>query len=621
MKIGRKLVGTALCICMLLAMLGAMAVAAESKELVVNGAFTTLNAETSLPNKWSGAGDVTFVMQTGDASLGDYVKLAVEKGGDTPQISQSRANIDISGGQQYILRFRYKTATNLATQVLFTEYSGEDSVKSHTLRLEESGDSWQTGMYAFQAKAESTNLSLTFRLNVNYAPAEVCVDDVSLVEVSDAREYANGSFELLQEGGEPYGVTGGTVVTAENYSGNNSLEIAAGRIASVQLSSVDMAPRTSTTAGEQYIVTGYVKGAAGNTAVISLRNDNAGAAVLSSKTVSCTGNWQRFQFSGNLFSANAVVTVEAGNAPVYVDALALGKYSNLLTNGSFETDKGLKASKTSKEVDEGTAAKTLVAHFITQATDAPDGGSYLYFEPGDVQSWLQITAAAAPEQNTRYLFSFWYKTTVSDSFIQMYNAIDAGSGSARVNLYNTNGVWKQGEFTFEVLAGKSMDLVMRYDKELTNGQYVAIDSLELRELTEEEAKLAFYANGDFDAALGTYPVRNTYMNSLGQPVETAKDLASISAVYVTPTGSTAENNEVVVMAAYEMVNGVKQLVKVEFGIAELPTPGEDGAAVPDVYPTATMELTDVPNGAEIRAFVWDGVSGMKATGFTTSITK
>ncbi len=484
----------------------------------------------------------------------------------------------------YLVSYRYLSSRDKQGYIEIYDYDATSYVKN-SKDLKSSGGEWTTGMYLFKTAEDTETLSVVCGSKGYYVASgttTVCFDDFSIRKV------------VPDETGTIVNVVTGT-------ASEDGIYTAADGKLSMQLTS------TVVSAGETAVVSGYFTAPVG-TEVEAKVTDVEGSGTPLAKKFTGTGSLQLFEMVG--IGYNGVIEVQITGTDVTADTLSIVKDTNLLKNASFED-----AQDTYWKISDNGPAPTS---YYKEDGDCPDGTRYVYFGENSLTGLVQIASSTERITGTegeRFLFSVWYKTKGADARIAIYQYGTELKSSYMpdMRLFNTDGEWRKAEMTFEMLPGAtSFDVYLRNSNTtttaLTEGQYVAYDLPVIQRISDDDTKLGFY---NYNITTVAKPSKNDsapYMTILGQSVSTASGLTELSATYVTKDGITQNSGkETVMLAVYENIGGKKQLVKLAVSETEVPETGK-------AYPTATLDLTGLSEGCEIRAFAWDSISGMKPAG-------
>ncbi len=589
MKITRKIWSMVLCSCLILSLLCIVPVGAAEQtgeELVPEGqgAFDGLTSgkEGYLGN-WQieGGGSIVPCNPEDASSEDEYLKL-VSTSDIQAKATLSRTFFEdkIAPKKTYLFSLAYYSKTANQAYIQMYEYAGSSSTgDSHKIDLPSTGGAWKETAFLFTTDASSAgtvnSISVSLNCHKYYVGTEetdtVLFDNISIREVNTAE------YDVVSR------VIAGSE-TADGYKANDAEGVV------LQLLPLGW---TST---DKAVVTGYVKAAQGESVTVS-----AGAAFApdsAGETFTGTGEWIPFAFSGIAYNGNITVAA-TGNAEI--KGITIQKDTNILEDTMFG-DNWSKAYA-------GT-------HTISSDTDCPATGACLEMErTANEKKYLYYTNFVTYNAKDRYLFSIWYKSEIT-AFVSIEHRGYA-TDSPSVDLPPTNGKWKRMEFVFEMLesapTSNTIYLQLGYQK---NGKTeigsVFFCAPSIEKLSNVKRNSLYAPCGTLMTVTGKdYSNAATHMQILGEPVQSAAGLNEVKAVYI--NGATPSTGNVVVAAYTKDANSTKQLVSVTVSGA-LPTSGV-------AYPTAMLDTSKLTAGTEIRTFVWDGISGLKALEKAVKITK
>lgn len=593
MKTTRKIWSMVICACLLLTMLCTIPCAAEQfgEELVPEGQgeFDGLKeAKEGYFGSWflkDGAKIAPYNAEDTSEGRDEYLLLeSTESTQALATLSYASFADKVASQKTYLVSVSYASETNKQAYIIVYEYAGEDGTgDSHRIDLPSTGGAWKETAFLFTTdKSGSKNVnSFSFNLYCHSyyvgtnGTKTVKFDNISIREVNTAE----------------YDVISRVVVgneTADGYKANDDGNVA------LQLLPLGW---TST---DKAVVTGYVKAAQGESVTVSASTDIALDGT--SKIFSGTGEWVPFALKGVSFGNN--ITVVATGNGAELKNINLEKDFNILHDTTFvSTANGGKWYHSS-------------ASDVTVQTDGncPEGTNYLKVVRSSNQRYASLSGFATHKAGDRYLCSVWYKSDITAAVQIQHKGLE--SSSPQIDLPATDA-WKKIEFVFEMFgepSGGTVYLWLGIPKGRTEQGTAYFCAPSIEKLSDVKRN-GLYAPCGSVMTTTQYTVNTeevaTHMQILGEPVQSAAGLDEVTAVYingVTPsTGS-------IVMAAYTKDNrNTKSLVDVTISEA-IPNSGV-------VYPAATMDTSALATGTEIRAFVWNGISGLNALEKAVKATK
>lgn len=610
LKTTRKLWSAVLCVCLLLTMLCTMPAAAADS--VVLGDFN--DAVVGLGD-WTSEGTVEHTVEEGDRN--GYVTLTAASGTDA-RLQLFNDKVAINPNQLYALTFWYKSSNDNTAHLTLYEYlAGDSSTGTFSLKLPTTDGAWKKCTYYFTSGETAAKMTVILYADGKnyYADGKnvVCVDDVQLTADADG---------VCSFGENETGYIGFKVATFENDT-------------SVKLS-------------------GYMKATEETEVEIGMQMD--AVSTLTPMTKKVGTDWQQFGISELTYKKKGpAFRITTGTAPVSLQMVSIAVYDNLLKNASFEATSATNNTAGTVPTNWGFNAIVNGAATIQADSTAPDGKNSIIFKRENMDTEQEMyrrfyvyavfgTHGIDAVAGDRYLLSLWYKanTAVQARIIQK-TAKNAATGDEEltvgtmtVNLPSTGDTWKRTELAFQIMDAKdfitdadSTDAVVptmgRVDIQLghfesTNiaeNEYIGFDCVELKKMEADYADFKIYKKDgavqkivESDAAT---VASEPYLNLLGEPSELAAGTGTVAATYLTG-GSTSSTN-MVVMAAYKKGdNNEKNLVSVDISAAESTTKKVN-------YPTAEFDMSAVSDYDEIRAFLWDGISGLKPLEAAIAITK
>ncbi len=582
MKTTRKIWSMVLCMCLVIAMLCIMPAAAT--DAYADWTFT--NGQVK-PDGNSPEG-------------GNYLELTADYGNNITAAAQKNY-FDITPGKLNVLSFYYKSGVDgLAQLTMYERKEDNTSNGTYTLRLPGTGDKWEKCSYGFVP--EEDGVKVTLRLLADYQFAEkanvVCYDGVKVEEVAD------GVMTI------PAGETG--------YHGlSNSIA----------------------EKDDKIMVTGQIKVGADEAVKIAVQLDSVVSEEdMASKNL--TTRWQDFSVSGITYlKKGTALKLVAGTSALSLQKVKFEKDANLLPEASMEdTSKiGWDTSYTWVKTNtiDGKTKTDDTNNTVGYKTDGncPDGNSYLYMGEGTSKGYIYLnrihTILDDTTFNKRYLFSVWYKTSTDKGQIRIIQRDNTTSKvehfMPHLKLANTNGEWRRLEVVIERTPMELYNFQIQLGtitstQKLSAGEYVCFDAVSLVPLAE--GKLGFY--NDTTTLIkeddnNKYSLSDTYSNVLGDAVDTLDGATEVTAVYADGSINSVSANKIstksVLLAAYNRdSNNVLQLTDVSFSTV-------DAAATTVQYPTATLDVSGLSEGTEIRVFVWDDISGLRPLEKAVATTK
>lgn len=286
--------------------------------------------------------------------------------------------------------------------------------------------------------------------------------------------------------------------------------------------------------------------------------------------------------------------------------------------------------------------KTPVTGMITQNTDGTDKTDNITTTKVTLEAKGDgILSKASYGEASEKLYSYGdtYRTVVSQSWVPAVI-----NGFKETNK-STLEEWEQFVYIFTVperLTEVNFQLAATY----TDADHVVYFAAPRVEKLEE-GEVVFYkdaVNKNGESFNGMVePVFDVFMQMLGLGVDGGSKSDTYKAMYVTEdngylTDAAANPDEIVIMAAYGEENGTKKLQSIQIGnpasntgktfkttiqknIGTAETP-DWVQLYPVVYPTVELDGTALDSSVtEIRAFAWDGVSGLKPAGNYATIKK
>ncbi len=520
---------------------------------------------------------------------GNYLELTANYGNSLTAAAQKNY-FDIAPGKLNVLSFYYKSgADGLAQLTMYERKEDNSSHGTYTLRLPGTGDEWKKCSYGFVP--EEDGVKVTLRLLADYHFAEnanvVCYDGVKVEEVAD-----------------------GVMTIPAGETGYHGLSNSIGE------------------KDDKIMVTGQIKADADGAVKMAVQLDSVVSEEdMGSKNL--TTQWQDFSVSGITYlKKGTALKLVAGTSAVSLQNVKFKKDANLLPEASMEdTSKiGWENSYTWMKTNtiDGQTSKTDTSNAVGYRTDGdcPDGNSYLYMGEGTSKGYVYLksihTILNDETYNNRYLFSVWYKTTTVKGqirIIQRYDSDKVEYCMPHLKLADTKGKWRRLEVVIERTPEKLSNFLIQLGtiastQKLNAGEYVCFDAVSLLPL--EEGKLGFY--NDTSERIkeddNKYTFSDNYSNVLGDAVDTLAGVTEVKAVYADGSINSTSDNKIstkrILLAAYNRdSNNVPQLTGVSFSTVDAT------ASTTVQYPTATLDVSDLAEGTEIRAFVWDDISGLR----------
>lgn len=503
--------------------------------------------------------------------------------------------------------------------------------------------------------------------------------DISMTAVTDAELLANGSAEILDTLGNPIGITGGTLIREGAKDGKNMMLVTKDTPMDMQLALTETASR----ANIRGFIKPNADFAADSSVTVSIKKKADDTAALSQKTFQLPAEgaeakwtdleadtWEYIRFSGMQFDANLVVSVSvSGDGGVYVDGVTIEKDNNIFRHAAFiptlEGDTGY--NETWQFLNITGADKNFALSNINDGSEDAKAHELYYMTDGncpDGQNWVKLygtsdgiardisfrtTNSWTVEPGETYKLSYWINSTVYQAQVALYtgdtpvgdvvnsytSSTSWSANNAKHTLralpYKTNGEWEQVTHIITIPEGYPY---VNFRVVIANGyvkndsaSYVALNMPVLEKL--ENNTVGFYKDSPLTYEESWYGI--PFVNkTAGTPVETRDDVQdgeALKAVYVTATPEVT-SGDTIILAAYKTdAEGNSQLVALSVGEAEAPAVPEkylskDGTALKGVnFPTATISAADLSEATEIRAYVWNSVSGLQPTEAFVALTK
>ncbi len=658
MKNAKKLLGMVLSLCLVLTLLAGLTAMAEVENLLKypeDGWHSTVKGE-KVP--------VSF----------DGVELPFNFTGDKTHYELQATSFAVEQGTTYRLSFSYKLPEGGTLEyrplAINASYSSVNGVAFADYKsLAQTGTEFKNVTYAFTIENPSiARIQVCFRTAKNAAlETPAVIKNATVVKIESEGSVTNGSFEMVQNG-VAIDTTGGELITEGALYGNNMMKVTAAKPMSLTLTLAKISTNAK--------LRGFVK-AVGFTsdskATLSVKT--AGGTALAEKSFNLApvgdaaedtiwnikaDTWEFVRMSDLPYSDGMKLEAKVeGEGALYLDDFTFEKSRNLLKNAAFNNDGASQDDRTGAtwKIEKTTLNTALnvktnyvflgdsyIVDPVTQKTltvwkndgNCPDGQNYLYVE-GDGHGTLNIVPGnnISVKEGEKYRFSVWMKSNVSAKLY--YNGHGPNEESTIGHNYTgsnryyfavvrtTNGEWKHIEFTFTIPKGMtSIKLQLRSSDLFATGNYMAFNVPSIEKIEENEVN--FYTQ-DFTAHISDKPAA-AFLNITGEPIKTAVGLTgTISAIATTVTPHVT-SEDIVILAAYKVVDGKKNLVKVligekvtaptsESGVKDLNGNALDGVA----YPTATIHTDELGDATEIRAFLWNSVSGLTPTGTAAKLAR
>lgn len=496
-----------------------------------------------------------------------------------------------------------------------------------------------------------------------------------------AEAIANGSAEYLDENNQPFGITGGTVVRNASFAkdGNNVMELASGETMTMNLG-------LEKTGVENVKIRGYIQAknmSAGSSVKVTFWKDAATTGTkIAEKTYTFAaanvdadasfkdiqnGVWEYFRFSNLPMGDKIVVEFSVeGNGSVYVDGVTIEEDKNIATTSRFveygdqwwiNGENGA-SYKLDDSQNKGRVLKT--------DGDCPDGQNYIHFDnngssaPYTADYSLEGIQKWEVEENEKYLFSFWYKTSAAwDGFFRLKTYAknnDATTTHVRLtdnkaltphNAFwptlqastSTEGKWEQLAMVVTIPKGVDRVSLLFTNKAVTT--HVAFCNISLEKIEEETIRF-FEPSVKSETGTNLFyalePEAVPFVTILGKPVEVRDevDTNKLAATCLVPTINgnpyTTSQSKMIFAWYEETSDGTRRLAGVKIGEAPVPgtnrlegfddlltNAGKFALAVDTEnplpymdYPSISVDTADFENADIVRAFCWDTISGLRA---------
>lgn len=634
MKNAKKLLGMVLSLCLVLSSLAGVAVMAE---------------------------DGNLLPQTGWHSYDTGGKIDVPQDGlefpfngwtnpDSTEYKLEAPSFPAELMKTYRLSFEYMLPEGGVMQYhplpITDKYSGLwDIGFAQYQTLKSTGNKFVKKTFSFTVEdVRVAKIQVDFRVEKNDAistPAVVRNIEVRLLEDGAS---TNGSFEMTRDG-VAVDTAGGQLVTEGALFGNNMMKITKDSPMSLEL--------FLNKASQNAKLRAYAKTegfTAESVAVFTVKS--ADGDVLSEKKVNLAPQgeapedniwnikedaWDYIRISGLPYSDGMTLTVSVeGAGALYVDGITFEADKNLLKNARFDNSVGETEWGNASWYMEQTAYAgentVYLGNTFTEDGETvtpvkmdgncPDGQTYVASNGSGYTFRLVPIGAITAKEGEKYRLSvwisgdmtvrIWHNETEKANVQKEYPGFDY----PMLDVAN-NSTWKQISYTFTVPKGMTqIQLALRTATYLTTEQTVRFNMPCIEKVEENE--VGFYNQSYMP---GIEPQSRAFQNILGAPLETAVGYYGWIHAVATTVKPLVTSNASVIMAAYKKTeDGKKTLTAIKLGSATAPavdtmvTDSNNNPVLGVNYPTTSMHTDEMRDATEIRAFLWDSVSGLTSVG-------
>ncbi|MDD6308748.1 MAG: carbohydrate binding domain-containing protein [Clostridia bacterium] len=671
MKNAKKLLSMVLSLCLVLTLFAGLTAIAEVENLLAypeNGWHSTVKGE-KVPVSFDGT-ELPFNF-TEDKTHYELQapSFAVEQNA-TYRLSFSYKLPE--GGSLEYRTLAINSSYSSVSGVAFAEYKS----------LSQTGTEFKNATYAFTVENSAiARIEVRFRTTKNAAlETPAVIKNATVVKIESDGSVTNGSFEMVQNG-VAIDTTGGELITEGALYGNNMMKVTAGKPMSLTLALA----KISTNAKLRGLIkaTGFtseskatlsVKTADGTPlAEKSFNLAPVGDAVEDTIWNINADTWEFVRMSYLPYSDGMKFEAEVeGEGALYLDGFTFENDYNLVRNAAFvpEGDKDADGMATTWAIEltrlnELLGKKGQNVYLNDSYTDpetkevtsvgktdgnCPDGQYYVEakaYQDASGMILIRTRSSISVSEGEKYRISLWLKTENTAARLLLDPGTQTSAIKANYPGWNqfivdesTDGEWKQYEFTLTIPKGMTtFNLCLRTQGRISGEKKVSFCMPVVEKITENE--VGFYAqafeNAPSDAG-GVQVVAPkierygyAFQNVLGTPIETATGFGgTITAVGIT-TAPQVTADDIVIIAAYKKdAYGKKQLVTVKMG-EEAATPAwtttvtdanNANQTVTGVnYPTATIHTDELGDATEIRAFLWNSVSGLTPTGTAAKLAR
>lgn len=513
--------------------------------------------------------------------------------------------------------------------------------------LKSTGNKFVKKTFSFTVEdVRVAKIQVDFRVEKNDAistPAVVRNIEVRLLEDGAS---TNGSFEMTKDG-VAVDTAGGQLVTEGALFGNNMMKITKDSSMSLEL--------FINKASQNAKLRAYAKTegfTAESVAVFTVKS--ADGDVISEKKVNLAPKgeaqedniwnilenaWDYIRISGLPYSEGMTLTVSVeGAGALYVDGITFEADKNLLKNARFDNTVGeTESSNATWKMEQTAYAGTNYAYLANDYTvdgetvkptktdsNCPDGQTYITARGFGTMFRFVPNGYINVNEGEKYRLSVWISGDATARIY--YNENEAsnvtpnypGFNYPMIDVGNTNNTtWKHISYTFTIPKGMTqIRFALRTASNLSATQTVRFNMPCIEKIEENE--IGFYNQNSLPTL---EPQSRAFQNILGVPVETAVGYNGWIHAVATTVTPLVTSNASVIMAAYKKTeDGKKTLTAIKLGSATAPavdtmvTDSNNNPVLGVNYPTTSMHTDEMGEATEIRAFLWDSVSGLTSVG-------